>query len=217
MKKLLLLLTLAAFCLLLSACDVGDLPGATTPATTPATTTAGDATTTAPVTTAAPEDVFEELKEPEHFDNVTLKMAGIVNGDAFDYDILFNESGCLMTEHDGDGAESYVEFFPGEEGDMVRSIFVDTALALLAHGDRFTATDAGYACETAITYECDVLGVGHATITASEILVTQDEQGKLNTLTCKMLQVCEDDPVNVSATFTFSHYGTTAFTPPTAE
>lgn len=211
MKKLLLVMTLALFCLLLVACDAGDI---TTPAATGdgATTTAPDTTTTATVTTLAPEKVLEEIKEPERFENVTLSMVGAVDGDDFDYDLLFDATGCLMIEKDDD--DDYVEFFAGEEGASVRAMFVDTALALLAHGDEFTLTESGYRCDTAITYDCEVLGVGPATITATNNLVTLDANGALHTLSCNMQQVCDMGTVNVTVTFTFTSYGSTVITPP---
>ena len=222
MKKLFIFTLLSFVCVLLAACDMtglGDAATTTAPTTTAdpaAVTTASAVTTTepvlttAPVTTLAPEEVLEEIKEPERFENVTIEMTGTVEGDAFDYDLLFNNSDCLMI----DNLSDYSALYEGEEGEMVRSIFVDTALALLAHGESFTLTENGYLCEAAITYECDVLGAGHATITATNNLVTLDAGGNLASLSCDMVQSCEGEVLQVTVTFTFINYGTTVITPP---
>ncbi len=211
-RYLFIILALAAMMLLLAACDLPGSGGDTTTTaaattTAPATTTAAAATTTAAVTTAAPEEVLDEVREPENFQNVTMEMVGTVDGDSFDYTFLFANGSCLMTDELGEGDP---EFYEGEEATSIRAMFVDIALALLAEGDHFTLTNEGYRCNDTITYECDVLGIGRATIASSDNLVTLDADGKLLTLSCHMLQTCEEGTVDVTVTFTFTDYGTTA-------
>ncbi len=202
MKKLLIFASVVVLCLVMAACGpIGD-PDDTTAATTTTTTTV--------TTTAAPEEVLEEISEPEKFDNVTMKMVGTVDGDDFDYDIYFANGNCLMIDNDGGDPQLY----EGDDATMVRSVFVDTALALLAEGDRFALTNEGYRCNDAITYECDVLGAGRATIVATNNLVTLNEGESLHSLSCNMLQSCEGDTVDVVVTFTFTAYGTTVINAP---
>ena len=199
MKKLLILAFVFVLCLALAACDPEGDPSATTAVTT---------------TTAAPEEVLEEISEPENFDNVTIKMVGTVDDDAFDYDILFADGNCLMIE----GGSDYTEFFEGEESTMVRAMFLDVALALLAEGEHFTLTNEGYRCDDAVTFTTEILGMDEpATITCTNSLVTLDNAGKLLCLSCNMLQSCEDNSLNVVVSFTFTDYGTTVVEAPAAE
>ena len=204
-RYLFIILALAAMMLLLAACELPGLGGDTT--TTAAATTTAPATTTAAVTTATPEEVLDEVREPENFQNVTMEMVGTVDGDAFDYTFFFANGSCLMTDELGEGNP---EFYEGEEATSIRAMFVDIALALLAEGDHFTLTSEGYRCNDTITYQCEVLGMGTATIASSDNLVTLDADGKLLTLSCHMLQTCEEGTVDVTVTFTFTNYGTTA-------
>ena len=218
MKKLLILAFALVLCLALAACDGGNDP-ATTTADPSVTTTADPATTTAvtttvvTTTTAAPEEVLDEIRAPENFDNVTIRMAGTVDGDAFDYDICFADGNCLMTDKGSDDTE----FFEGEESDMVRAMFIDVALALLAEGDKFTLASDGYRCDDAITYQSEILGQGTATIVSTNNVVTLDTNGNLYSLSCNMLQTCNNYTVDVTVTFTFTDYDTTTITPPAAE
>ena len=229
MKKLLLLAAILILGLALSSCDaIGDMidgfegldrffgttadPAITT--TNPAVTTDPAVTTTAAITTATPEEVLDEISSPEKFDNVTIKMAGTVDGDSFDYDICFADGNCLMTDKGSDDTD----FFEGEESDMVRAMFIDVALALLDEGDKFTLTSDGYRCDDAITFTTDILGMrGTATIVSSNNLVTLDNAGKLFSLSCNMVQSCDGEVLDVTVTFTFTNYGTTTITPPAAE
>ena len=208
MKKLLILAFALVLCLALAACDGGNDPATTTDPSV--TTTADPATTTAvTTTTATPEEVLDEIRAPENFDNVTIRMAGTVDGDAFDYDICFADGNCLMTDKDSDDTE----LFEGEESDMVRAMFIDVALALLDEGDKFTLTSEGYRCDDAITFTTEILGMDEpATIVSSNNLVTLDSAGKLFSLSCNMVQSCEGNTLNVTVTFTFTNYGTTTIT-----
>ncbi len=204
MKKFLIVFLLFAFCLAITACDQK-----TTPTTPDTTTTLPDTTTTLPdTTTASPEEIIEEIKNPENFENVTIVMAGTVNGDAFDYTMKFADENCHMGEN---GVLD--EFYEGEEADMVRSIFIDTALALLNHADQFVSTENGFRCDGEITYEIDVLGMkGRATIVATNNIVTLHTNGDMHTLSCHMVQTCEGETVIVDVTFTYTDYGTTVIT-----
>ena len=174
--------------------------------------TADELTTTEETTEAADETVLSEEKREEirasyKFDNVTMKMTGSFrSGSDFDCTIYFVDDLCVMFE----GDSSNPERFEGEDADMVRSIFVETALAVLAHGDNFILTDEGYLCKDAVTYECDIIDVGRATIVATNNLVKLNDNGDLLSLTCAMYQTCDGEVVDItSVTFAFTNYGTT--------
>ena len=213
MKKLLIIFFLFVFCLGVTACDmaeptVTDTTNSSSDATTAApdeTTAAPDETTATPEeTTATPEEIIEEIKDPENFKNVTIVMAGNMEDDEFDYTMKFADGNCLMGE---DGVLD--EFYEGEEADMVRSIFVDTALALLDHADQFVSTENGFRFDGEITFEVDIIGVGPATIVSTNNVITLYENGDMNSLSCHMVQTCVEGSVIVDVTFTYSDYGTT--------
>ena len=224
MKKLLIIFFLFVFCLGVTACDMAEPTVTdTTTASSDATTAAPDETTAAPgettaapeettatpeETTATPEEIIEEIKDPENFKNVTIVMAGSMEDSVFENSMKFADGNCCIAENG-----VYDQFYEGEEADMVRSIFVDTALALLDHADLFVSTENGFRYDGEITYEVDIIGVGHATIVSSNNVVTLYEDGTMNTLSCHMVQTCEDMEVIVDVTFTYSDYGTTVITP----
>ena len=235
MKKLLIIFFLFVLCLGVTACDmaeptVTDTTTSSSDATTAApdettaapdettaapdeTTAAPDETTAAPEeTTATPEEIIEEIKDPQNFKNVTIVMAGNVEGDEFDYTMKFADGNCLMGEN---GVLD--EFYEGEEADMVRSIFVDTALALLDHADQFVSTENGFRFDGEITFEVDIIGVGPATIVSTNNVITLYENGDMNSLSCHMVQTSEAGNVTVDVTFTYSDYGTTVISPAECE
>ena len=162
-------------------------------------------TTEAALETILTDEKIEELVASDNFKNVTMKMVGAIDGDQeFDCTFYFENGRCLLMEY------GRPQLFEGEEADMVRSIFVNTAIAVLSHGDNFVLTENGYFCGDDVTYGCYVTDVGNATIVSKNNLVNLDADGKLLSLSCSMLQTYSDGKVNVTnVTFTFDDYGTT--------
>ena len=162
-------------------------------------------TTEAALETILSEEKIEELVQSEKFKNVTMNMVGAIDGNQdFDCTIYFEDDKCSVFEY------GHHQLYLDEEADMVRSIFVDTAIAVLSHGDNFVLTENGYFCGDTITYDCYIIDIGPATIVSTNNLVNLDAKGNLLTLSCSMLQTCGDDVVNVTnVTFTFTDYGTT--------
>ena len=235
MKKLLIICSLVALCLGMAACDMDAEPTTTDAAdevttvleettseettseettseeTTSEETTSDETAATTDETTAAtaetvpsPEEILGEVKNPDNFKNVTIVMAGTVDGDAFNYTMKFADGNCNMGEN---GVLD--ELYEGEDADMVRSIFIDTALALLNHADQFTATENGFRYDGEISYEVEIMGYGRATIVATNNVVTMNANGDMDTLSCHMVQTSGEDTVIVDVTFTYSDYGTT--------
>ena len=155
-------------------------------------------------TVPSPEEILGEVKNPDNFKNVTIVMAGTVDGDAFNYTMKFADGNCNMGEN---GVLD--ELYEGEDADMVRSIFIDTALALLNHADQFAATENGFRYDGEISYEVEIMGYGRAAIVATNNVVTMNANGDMDTLSCHMVQTGGEDTVIVDVTFTYSDYGTT--------
>ena len=164
--------------------------------------------TTAEETTASPEAIIEEIKNPANFENVTIVMAGVENDGKFSYTMKFTDGNCRMEENG-----ELIEFYEGEDAALIRSIFIDTSLALLNHADLFVPAENGFRYDGEITYEVDIIGVGLATIVATNNVVTLDMDGNMHTLSCHMVQSCEEGTVIVDVTFTYTDYGTTDITP----
>ena len=152
-----------------------------------------------------------KLNRGDLLENVTITMTG-TNPQDFDYTFLFDGKKALMTDNTSEDTEYYED----EWADAVRTAFVAPVLAILEHSNYFYADEKGYICDREITYECEILGAGLATITAYDIVVVA-EGDTLLSITCNMHQVCEEDELDVTVTFTFSNYGTTVVTAPSAE
>ena len=134
------------------------------------------------------------------------------NGSPFNYIFRLDGQSALMTDRSSEDSD----YYEGEEADAVRTTFVAPVLAILNHSNYFYADEQGFRCDNKITYGCEILGAGPATITASNILVTL-ENGTLYSITCDMHQVCKEGVLDVSVTFTFTDYGTTVVEAPAAE
>ena len=154
---------------------------------------------------------MSKLNRGDLLENVTIKMVG-TNPQKFDYTFLFDGKKALMTDNRSEDTEYYED----EMADAVRTTFVAPVLAILEHSNYFCADEKGYICDREITYDCEILGKGHATITATDIVVVA-EGDTLLSITCNMHQVCEEGELDVTVTFTFSDYGTTVVEAPAAE
>ena len=154
---------------------------------------------------------MSKLNRGDLLENVTIKMVG-TNPQDFDYTFLFDGKKALMTDNTSDDTEYYED----EMADAVRTTFVAPVLTILQHTEYFYAGEKEYLCDYAITYDCEILGQGLATITATDIVVVA-EGDTLLSITCNMHQVLGKDEFDVTVTFTFSDYGTTVVEAPAAE
>lgn len=200
MKKLLAIIVVLLMSCCLFACDKSQAPsseGESTPIASEST----------PVT-SEPEEGGEVTEEEwviatgmEQFANFTLNMDGAFDdGEVIDYSVKI----------DGDKGEMDGESMEADEVDAVKTVFVETILAVAENFDDFTynAEEQVFVNKANIVYDVEVLGES-ANITASNVKVTFNEDNRVTSISCHMVQVCDGDNIVLDITFTFSDYGTT--------
>ena len=200
MKKLLAIIVVLLMSCCLFACDKSQAPsseGESTPIASEST----------PVT-SEPEEGGEVTEEEwviatgmEQFANFTLNMEGAFDdGEVIDYSVKI----------DGDKGEMDGESMEADEVDAVKTVFVETILAVAENFDDFTynAEEQVFVNKANIVYDVEVLGES-ANITASNVKVAFNEDNRVTSISCHMVQVCDGDNIVLDITFTFSDYGTT--------
>ncbi len=205
MKKLFTWLTALCMCLgfgvVAASCDA---PADSTPAaSTPADTTP-DTPSDIPVT----EEEWNAAISDANFDNVTFTFAGTFDdGEEFVGTAAIAGDMALI-----DGEPLGAEFVP-----MLKSVYINTALAIVGNFDDFTydATQNVFVGKGDITYTVDASAMGYenVSITVKNVVVTLDANEHIATIACDMTQsFIEDDKPEqlvMNVTFTYSNYGTT--------
>ena len=175
---------------------------------TPDDSTGGDTTPDTPSDIPVTEEEWNAAISDANFDNVTFTFAG-----AFDDGEEFLGVAAIAGDKalvDGDPLGA--EFIP-----MLKSVYVNTALAIVGNFDDFTydATQNVFVGKGDITYTVDASAMGYenVSITVKNVVVTLDANEYIATIACDMTQSFIEDgnpeQLVMNVTFTYSNYGTT--------
>ena len=174
-----------------------------------------DPTTTPPT----PGDIIGSLSkeewnsalEEDKFDNVTFSIIITRSGETEPYPIICKLDGEKAAYSEGSWGETEVD---AETRDAMKSIYMNTILAMLESFDTFTYDEAAKAYVSAndIVYTVNVMGID-ATITTSGTKVKFDTAKNIAEITCHMKQEYVEDGtpgvMEFDAVFSFYDYGTT--------
>lgn len=156
------------------------------------------------------EEKWNEAIAESNFDNVTFAFSGqFIEGPKGDQD----EFGYVC-KISGNSATMDNEVLDGEQVASLKSVYINTANAIVKDFDDFTYDEASetYKSKQDIVYTVTVMGMD-ATITAQNVSVTLDETDKIASISCKMKQNFTErgslKEYVLDITFTYSNYGTT--------
>lgn len=243
MKTLFLKLTSILLCLIfalsLFACDeIKGAGGKGTEESTPSANTPGETTPQDPLATPSQtpspdgpgyiptpndplsKDEWAQMLASETFENVTFELS--VN--------FGDESGTEKYLLDGDDVAfidtntGRVDIPPKDQNiaEQLRNIFINTVMAMLTKYEDFEFDNGSYKNATdTIVYNMTVTDI-EATISASNVILSLTDSGKVALISCHMKQEFEiqgaPQKLEFDASFKFSDYGTTVIpeeTPPT--